>query len=249
MQQLRHPVARPRHLGWASRAVAAGFLASLAALIVLVAAYLFAYAVGSTNPNANLLSRSFWNLSHNPVTSLVASVQLLQAVGLHLIVGLCWALVYAAVIEPVVPGPGWRKGLLFAIVPCLVSLFIFLPLVGAGVFGLAVGAGPLAGLGAILLHAVYGVMLGETYALADGEGMWGGVDSPIAKTITLVERDMSLGLVLGAIIGALVSLTLAEIDLTSSGMGSLASTIVGGAAEGAIAGVVIGILVGIITSD
>jgi len=177
MQQIVRPIARPHHLGWVSRAIVAGFLASVAALLVLMAAYGFAAAAGSTDPRAPFLSRWFWNLSHNPVTRLVASVQLLQAIGLHLVAGMGCAVVYAGVVEPKVYGPGWRKGLIFAIVPCLVSLFVFLPLVGAGAVGMAVGAGLLPGLGAILLHAVYGIMLGETYALADGENMWGGADN------------------------------------------------------------------------
>ncbi len=244
------PVAHPRHLGWASRAIVSGFLASTAALLVLLAAYGFADAVGSTNPAANALARPLWNLTHNPVTSLVASIHTVQAAGLHVAVGLGWAVIYAALVEPNVSGPGWRKGLLFAIVPCLISLFVFLPFIGAGLFGLAVGAGPMAGLGAILLHAVYGVTLGETYALADGEGVLGGVDSVQSKILTAIERDMAMGLVIGAVLGAVMSVTLSILGVAGLG-GSNATVLnsVGGAIEGAFLGVVIGIFIGVITSD
>lgn len=249
LQQIVRPVARPHHLGWVSRAIVAGFLASVAALLVLVAAYGFAAAVGSTSSNANVLSRAFWNLSHNPVTSLVASVQLMQAIGLHLVVGVGWAVVYAGVVEPKIYGPGWRKGLVFAIVPCLVSLFVFMPLVGVGFFGITVGAGFLPGAGAILLHAVYGIMLGEIYALADGENMWGGADNGVAKTVTLVERDMAIGLVAGAVLGAIVSGGLALSGALSTTSTSVPLTMVGGATVGALCGVVIGVLMGLLTSE
>jgi len=145
MQHVVRPVARPHHLGWIGRAIAAGFLASVGALPVLATAYGVAAAVGTTGPHATILSRWFWHLSHNPVTSLVAGVHLLQVVGLHLVVGVGWAVLYAAVVEPKIYGPGWRKGLVFALVPCLVSLCLLLPLVGAGFCGLSIGAGLLPG--------------------------------------------------------------------------------------------------------
>lgn len=242
------PLVRPRHLGWASRAVVSGFLASLAALLVLLGAYGFAVAAGSTNPDAGPFARPFWNLTHNPVTALVASVHGLQAVGLHLAVGLAWAVVYAAVVAPAVPGPGWKKGLIFAAVPCLISELVVLPALGAGVFGLAVGAGPLAGLGALLLHAIYGITLGEAYALADGEGVTGGVDSPRARLLTRVERDVAAGLIMGAVLGAVVSLLLELGGIMPVSASNAGLTILGGATEGGIAGVVTGTLLGIIAA-
>lgn len=249
MQQFVRPVARPHHFGWISRAIAAGFLASVAALPLLVAAYGFAAAVGSTGPNATILSQWCWHLSHNPVTALVGSVQLLQAVGLHLVMGVGWAIFYAGVVEPKIYGPGWRTGLVFALVPCLLSLFVFLPLVGAGVFGLAIGAGLLPGGGAILLHAVYGVLLGATYALADGENMEGTADNALAKAVTLVERDMALGLVGGALLGGLIAGLLAGVSAVSATATSLPLTVGGGATEGALCGVVIGVLMGLLTAE
>src|SRR5947209_8292396 len=203
MQQQVRLAAHPRHIGWVSRAVVSGFLGSLAALLVLVAAFAFASAVGSTNPDGNFFSAWAYNLANNKVTNLVTTVHVVQAVGLHIVAGIVWAAIYAAIVEPNLRGHGWFKGLVFAIVPLLFSLFVFLPIVGAGVAGMSVGAGPLPWIGAVLLHAVYGVVMGETYALADGEGILGGVDSTQAKAFTRVERDMAVGLVAGAIIGAI----------------------------------------------
>ena len=242
------PAVGQRHLGWVSRAIVSGFLASIAALLVLLAAYGFAAAVGTTDTRANFFSLWLYNLANNRVTNLVSSVHLVQAMGLHLVAGIGWAVVYAAIIEPTLKGPGWRKGLIFAFAPMLVSELVFLPLVGAGVFGIALNAGPLAGLGAVFLHAVYGIALGETYALADGEGVLGGADSPQAKAFTLIERDMAGGLVGGALIGAVLGLFLTLLSLAPSGSNAAILMATGGATEGAIAGVVVGLFVGFITA-
>ena len=243
MIQRLHLSAHPRHLGWVSRAVVSGFLGSIAAALVLLAAYGFAAATGSTSPNANVFSAWMWALANNPATRLVASIHLVQAVGLHLVAGVIWAAIYAALVEPVLQGPGWRKGLLFAAVPCLFSLLVVMPALGVGVFGVNVPAGPLPALGSVLFHAVYGFVLGETYALADGEGLLGGVDSPRAKVFTRIERDIAVGIVLGALIG----LGLAAVGIEQGSDATLLSA-TGGATEGAIAGWVVGTFIGLITS-
>lgn len=241
--------AQPRHLGWVSRAVVSGFLASVVALLVLIAAYGFAYAVGTTDPRAGFFAAWAYHLANNRVTSLVTvDVHVVQAIGLHIVAGIVWAGIYAAEIEPRLTGSGWMKGLVFAIVPCLVSVLVLMPLANAGVFGLALGAGPLAGLGAVLLHAIYGLVLGETYALADGEGVLGGVDSPQARTFTIVERDMAAGLVSGGLIGLVLGLIVAAVGLGPTGPQGTVLTATGAATEGAFAGVVIGIFVGLITA-
>src|SRR5919108_280007 len=82
-----HLSAHPRHLGWVSRAVVSGFLGSIAAALVLLGAYGFASATGSTSANANVFSAWMWALANNPATKLVASIHLVQAVGLHLVAG------------------------------------------------------------------------------------------------------------------------------------------------------------------
>jgi hypothetical protein len=245
-----HLAAHPRHLGWTSRAVVSGFLASIAALLVLVAAYGFASAVGTTSSRAGVFAAWAYHLANNKVTSLVSvNVHVVQATGLHLIAGIVWATIYAAFFEPNFGGKGWRKGLIFSALPCLVSLFAFLPLVGAGVFGMSLGAGPLAGLGAIVLHAVYGVVLGETYALADGEGVLGGVNSPQSRVFTSVERDMAAGIVAGALLGLVIGLIISAVGVGSAGSNGMLLTATGAATEGAFIGIVVGIFVGLITSE
>jgi len=131
-----HPVAysvtHPRHGGWAMRAVVSGFLVSVVALPLLVLAYGVAAAVGSSNPNAGVAAAWARALTTNHATAMMTHLPLVTLVGAHVAVGLIWAAIYSALVEPALRGPGWRKGLLFAPLPGLLSLFVVLPLVGAG---------------------------------------------------------------------------------------------------------------------
>ncbi|HZS88587.1 MAG TPA: hypothetical protein VFE42_14025 [Chloroflexota bacterium] len=230
-----------------SGAVAAGFLASILSLLVMMAAYGFASAVGTTDPNAGALHFALWayNLANNRVTTLVSTVHLIQAIGLHLTAGVLWAFVYAAFAEPRLRGPGWLRGLIFAIFPCLLSLFVLLPLLNAGFFGLDLGAGPLPGIGVVLLHAVYGAAMGEFYALEKGQSMLGSKGSVQAKAFTIIEGDMTAGIVGGAVLGTVVGVI---VVLAGLGTAQPILTIAGAATEGGIAGFVVGIFIGLITA-
>jgi hypothetical protein len=57
------------------------------------------------------------------------------------------------------------RGLQFALVPWLTSGLLYLPLIGAGPFGLALGAGWLPILGEAVRCAIFGVSLGVLYRL------------------------------------------------------------------------------------
>jgi len=243
-----YPIAHPRHAGWATRAVVAGFLASVVALPLLVLAYGVAAAVGSSNPNAGVAAAWAQALTTNHAVAMMTHLPLLTLVGAHVAVGLIWAVIYGALVEPALRGPGWRKGLLFAPLPGLLSLFVVLPLVGVGPLGVAAGAGPLPALGVVLLHAVYGLTLGATYGLADGAGVLGGVESTRATTATRVERDMALGLALGAGAGALAGLVPTMVGMGVAGLDAPALIAISGAVAGALAGLIIGTFIGVTTS-
>jgi membrane protein DedA with SNARE-associated domain len=108
--------------------------------------------------------------------SLTAAVQ--QLGGIALPVGLMallpllvlaqvgWALLYAAVGEPRLRGSAGMRGLQFAALPWLTSVLVLLPLLGAGPFGLALGAGWLPATGEAIRCAVFGTALGVLYRLA-----------------------------------------------------------------------------------
>jgi uncharacterized protein DUF6789 len=143
-------------------AVIAGFVATGAMSLVLVTGYSLATTVGSPDAGASLLGRWMWRLAYNPITEPTQS-SLPIAAGIHFLSGIAWAFVYAAFAEPRLKGPPWRKGVTFSLIPWVLSLIVFMPLVGGGFFGLALGAGPLPVLGNLVLHVVYGAVLGQVY--------------------------------------------------------------------------------------
>jgi len=80
----------------------------------------------------------------------------------HFIVGVVvWGLLFAvydgAAARPVL------KGTIIGVVAWLVMMVAFMPLAGAGVFGSKIGM--TAPLGLLILHLIYGVVLGATYDL------------------------------------------------------------------------------------
>ncbi len=146
---------------WLRGGVLAGLLGTFAMTIALLIAYGFARGVGVEN--GNVLQRWCWALVHNPVAER-ASDRVVLAVGANLAVGLLLALAYARVFEPMLSGPGWKRGMQFSLLPWILSLLVFLPLMGGGFLGFAIGAGPLPILGNLILHFVYGAVLGAAYA-------------------------------------------------------------------------------------
>jgi hypothetical protein len=81
-------------------------------------------------------------------------------------VGVLWGALYARWGEAWLPGgwPDWLKGATFAVIPLMVSLGLVMPLLGLGFFG--VGAtGPVAAVGELIRHAVYGLLLGLLYPI------------------------------------------------------------------------------------
>ena len=120
-------------------------------------------AIGSAD--GGVIQRWSWALVNNPVAERTADGVVL-AIGANLAMGLLLALVYARYAEPRLHGPSWWRGMQFALIPWLLSLIVFLPLMGGGVLGMGVGAGPLPILGNLILHLVYGAVLGSSYAEA-----------------------------------------------------------------------------------
>ena len=55
--------------------------------------------------------------------------------GFHVVVGLVMALLYAAVLEPVLAGPAWLRSLLYAAAVWLANALVLLPVLGEGFAG------------------------------------------------------------------------------------------------------------------
>lgn len=184
---------------WLRTGVLSGFLATFALTIALLAAYGIATGIGSQT--GNTLQRWSWALVHNPVAERTGDGVML-AIGANLAVGLILALVYARFVEPLLDGPGWWKGLRFSLIPWLLSLAIFLPLMGGGFFGMDVGAGPLPIVGNLLLHLVYGAVLGTIYAEPSAD--WLDDTQADHDHAAAAERGAAIGVAIGLPAGFII---------------------------------------------
>jgi hypothetical protein len=188
-----------------SRALVAGFLASVAMVVAFSLA--FVAALISSSLPLGLVSEWSRGLTGNALID-IARPNLFTAVGVFFSGGLLWALLYALVAEPRLRGESWERGMVFALVPCLFSLIVVLPLVGGGMLGMDLGAGPLPVVGNLVLHLVYGAALGFVYGpigdsvlddprhAAAGDDVWAGPSSQIGAA-----RGLLIGLTLGVVVG------------------------------------------------
>jgi hypothetical protein len=242
-----------------SPAILAGFIASAAMLLAFTVAYggaaLLASAALGDHSAAAPLRPWLQGLTTNLLIDL-ARPNLYEAIGLYFAGGLAWAVVYAAVFEPRLGGPPWRRGLLFSLVPGLFSLVVFLPLVGGGLFGFELGAGPLPLLGNLFLHAVYGLVLAAMYgpfgdrAVDGGPGLLVGDD---AWGMRQVEAAAARGLVGGLALGGLLGLA-GVLAPHVAGEASLSGVhpqwfVLGGSLVGGSLGMLVGSLCGLPSDD
>ena len=222
--------------GWLRDGIIAGFVATFAMTIVLAAAYGLTHAIGKEE--GNTVRQWFWALAHNPVTDRPENAPFI-AIGLNLLVGLVLGVVYARLAEPMLGGPGWRKGMIFSLVPWIISITAFLPIMGGGFLGMDVDAGPLPILGNLILHLVYGTVLGELYGLRLEQGL---DDTPAEREMARrSERGAATGIVGGVVVGALAGLALGT-QITE--IASQSTTTVVGALSGGAIGLLVGSMVG-----
>lgn len=222
---------------WLAVGVLSGFVATAVMTVTFLFGYGFAAVFASSAPDAGFLATWFDALINNPLTRATQS-NLPAAIALHFVAGIVWAVVYTGLVEPRLHGPGWRRGLIFAVVPWLFSLFVFLPVVGGGFLGLAIDAGPLPIIGNLILHAAYGVTLGEV-TVAEGLMSEGDRVRDPAEPAALshVQRMIALAVVPGLLIGAVVGLLTAPVVAPGFAPASVA---VVGAVVGCVTGVLLG---------
>ena len=220
--------------------ILAGFPATVVMTIVFIFGFLISGAFGT--PEGNQLNRWFWALTNNELTDTAYDIPV-GAYSLNLFAGLLWAVVYGYLFEPRVQGPGWRKGMLFSLIPWLVSLVVFFPLVGAGFFGLDLGAGPLPAIGNLILHLVYGAVLGAIYAIPDivpAEPDLVRLDDWEAEA---QNRGLVLGLIgglgIGVIVGSVIGVFFTPVGVTEIEM------VLAGASVGVMTGAIAGPLLGL----
>jgi len=187
--------------------------------MAMVISFFVAWGVARVLANVTLADRRGADAFHQWMVALTSNQGLDLAAGsvyaagaVHLTVGVLWALLYGYYFEPRLAGPGWVRGLVFALIPWALSIIVFLPLVGGGLLGFALGAGPLPIIGNFVLHAVYGSTLGAMYGplgdIAADEFPHAGVtDDP--AVVAQYELAAARGVILGAIMGLVVGAALA----------------------------------------
>jgi hypothetical protein len=193
------------------RAIVAGFVATVAMTFTLAFAYFVALELGSSELPSYASTPGpqqwMWALTHNPVTELAREAPP-TALAFHLALGVLWAVIYAAWFERRLPGADWQRGVLFALIPFVLSLVVFLPLVGGGLLGLRLGAGPLPILGNLILHVVYGATLGAVYGRAGDYVLseTGLAEADELEVLERAERRMADGIVIGGALGLVLGL-------------------------------------------
>lgn len=235
------PTVHRRTIDRLGTALLAGFVATTAMSIAAFVAY--AIVLGLGKPAGNTIQHWCYALIHNDVMAHIHA-SLLGAMGINLAAGVVWALFFAGDAHDRLGAlPGWTRGVVFALPLYLLSLVVFLPVVGAGFFGAQIGAGPLPVIGNLILHLVYGSALGAMFRL-DGVADTARADDPmVRRMLRQAETGTGLGISLGAVIGgsALFIATL----LTGSGMADVVGASVGGAVIGAALGAVLGSMLGL----
>ena len=226
---------------WLRASIASGFIATFVMTVCMAIAFGFANTVGDTDGNG--LERNCAALSSNELTENVGDT---FAVGmvLNLAVGLLWAMLYARWFEPHVTGPGWRRGALFSLIPFVLSIVVFFPIAGIGMFGHEADAGILPVFGNLVLHLVYGVTLGTLYAIDAWSGIGSSDQDAMANSNS--ERAAAIGVVAGGVIGFvggwLVSPALDD-------LGSSPTIALAGALTGAAIGMLLGSFLGLRVDD
>ncbi len=231
------------------RSILSGFIASTAMVLTFPLAYGVASLLAQL-PLPSPLPAWFWGLTHNAFLDATVPNPY-AALAVFFAGGLLWSIIYDALARRRLGGPEWRRGATFALVPWLFSLVVFFPLVGAGLFGSSLGAGPLPVVGNLLLHLVYGAVLGILTGpvgdRVDAEACW--VDDENAAAMRFAEEGAVKGLWWGLAVGAAGSLLLTLVSGTGVD-GSLlgvhpVAAVVGGALVAGSFGVIVGSLMGL----
>jgi hypothetical protein len=81
----------------------------------------------------------------------------------HFVIGTIFWGAGFAIVSPYLPGPYWLRGTIFAVAAWLMMMIVVMPMAGAGMFGL--GLGMMAPVATLVLHLVFGQLLGRVYGL------------------------------------------------------------------------------------
>jgi uncharacterized membrane protein YagU involved in acid resistance len=143
--------------------IARGIVAGFVATFVLSAMMLMKHSVGlmpELDPIAMITAMAG---ASSPAVGWIA----------HFVIGsIFWGIGFA-LISPYLPGPYWLRGTIFAVGAWLMMMIAVMPMAGAGLFGL--GLSMMAPVATLVLHVVFGLVLGGIYGLlGDKQGSIAG---------------------------------------------------------------------------
>jgi hypothetical protein len=219
MTEARREAHSPVRERWLSDAIIAGFVAIGTSTAVLLIAFVLANGAGSAQ--GDVFRQWLWQLTHNQVVDF-SSGRPAYALAIHVVLGVVWALIYARFVDGnrrlrwwIGDGPGWQRGMRFALLPWLVSLLVLLPAAMVNMLDWALSAGPLVPLGNLVLHLIYGFTLGQLYDASADEAATASdltVEEPLQRQAVAHSQDFgAAGIVVGAIVGSLVGIGLAVV--------------------------------------
>jgi hypothetical protein len=231
-----------RREDWLTDGLVSGFVATFIMSVALVAAYGISAAIGNSGDSG--IAQAFYALANNLVTERTAD-QVALALAANLAIGLVLAVIYAYFAEPMLSGPGWRRGMVFSLIPWLLSILVFLPLVGGGMLGLGLGAGILPIVGNLILHLIYGAVLGYVYCLTLDHGL--EPTESERRNAAKAERGAAIGVIAGLVLGVIGGWLLSPQLAGDLGQGAV---LVAGALIGAAGGLAAGSFLGMgVVSD
>ena len=78
---------------------------------------------------------------------------------MHFIIGIILTWIYAAFLIDRLPSDGWKRGMIYSLIPWAVMNFVAMPMMGMGIFM----GGMMAIVGTVLVHFAYGGVMGSIY--------------------------------------------------------------------------------------
>jgi len=82
---------------------------------------------------------------------------------MHFIIGVVLTAIYASFFLKILPSEGWKKGIIYSIIPFMIAQVMLMPMMGMGLFS---GGNLLMLTGSLFTHLAYGAVAGAVY----GEG-------------------------------------------------------------------------------
>lgn len=137
--------------------VTRGVVAGLAATVVL-SAIMLAKGMMGLMPELNVVAMLAVMMKSSPMMAWVA----------HFMIGaVVWGVLYALTNGSIPGGSSMMKGIVFGIGAWVIMMVAVMPMAGAGIFGMKLGM--MAPVMTMMLHAIFGAVLGSVYAKLGSE--------------------------------------------------------------------------------